>query len=70
MRHDLDPIALTPDQRRREVAALLAAGLLRLRDRAALSAPLGEQPGPENPRESGRDSLEVPAGTVLSVHSG
>jgi len=30
---------LTPDQRRRKIAAILAAGVLRLRARAALATP-------------------------------
>lgn len=63
--HD-DPAAMTPDERLRELASILAAGVLRLRSRAALPA----DPGPENLPESGQDCLEVPAETVLSVHTG
>jgi hypothetical protein len=40
---DLDPAALTADERLRELAALLASGVLRLRDRDALSARPGKQ---------------------------
>ena len=36
MRPDLDPDQLTPDERRQELAELLARGITRLRDRAAL----------------------------------
>lgn len=62
-----DPSFLTPDQRRSEVASILAAGVLRLRARAALA---GDDPGPENPPDSGLTCLEVPDETVLSVHNG
>ena len=45
MRPDLDPSLMTPDERRREVAAILAASLRRLRDRTALaSVPASENP--------------------------
>jgi hypothetical protein len=67
---DLDPATLTADERLRQVAALLAAGVLRLRDRAALPADPGEHPAPENPQENGQDSLEVLAHAVLTVHGG
>ncbi len=56
-----DPSSLTPDERFTEVARILAAGILRLYTRAALS---------ENPPESGSSGLEVPDETVLSVHNG
>lgn len=67
--HD-DPAAMTADERLREIASILAAGLLRLRDRSALLADPTEHPGPENPPESGQDRVEVPAETVLSVPTG
>ncbi|QDU28842.1 hypothetical protein ETAA8_39470 [Anatilimnocola aggregata] len=61
------PHDLTPDQRRLEVAQLLARGLLRLRQRRRLSG----NPMPDNiPLESSAEGLEVPAETVLSVHTG
>lgn len=66
--HD-DPAAMTADERLREVAAILAAGILRLRSRAALPD-LGKHSGPKNPPESGQDCLEVSGETVLSVHRG
>jgi hypothetical protein len=61
---------LTPDDRRHEVAAILAAGLLRLSARAALAADAGEHSAAENPENSGPTCLEVPAETVLSVPAG
>ncbi len=78
--HD-DPAAMTADERLREVASILAAGILRLRSRAALPddcltlrpLPEGEGRGegaPKNPPESGQDCLEVPGKTVLSIHTG
>jgi hypothetical protein len=67
--HD-DPARMTADERLREVAAILAAGLLRLRSRAALPIDPGQVPSPENPPETGQDRLEVRPETVLSVHAG
>ena len=63
------PSSLTPDQRRAAVANILAAGILRLHTRAALSE-ASELPGPEKPEDSATPSLEVPDETVLSVHNG
>lgn len=61
-----DAARLSPDTRLREIAAIMAAGILRQRQRAAL-------PG-ENSRknlvESSADGLEVPAKTRLSVRVG
>jgi hypothetical protein len=56
-------IELSPDpSRRKELAAIFAAAILRLRARAALASdPVS------NPAETG---LEVPATTVLSGHHG
>ena len=62
-----DPSLLTPDERFSEVAGILAAGVLRLHARAALS---GDDPGPEKPPNSGPAGLEVSEKTVLSVHTG
>ena len=67
--HD-DPAAMTVDERLREVAAILAAGILRLRSRAALPADPGQRPGEKNLPEFDQDCLEVSAETVLSVHRG
>ncbi|MGE0769287.1 MAG: hypothetical protein AB7L90_22825 [Hyphomicrobiaceae bacterium] len=66
MRPINDPSFLTPDERRSEVASILAAGVLRLHARAALPG----DPAPEKPPESGLSGLEVPDETVLSVHNG
>ena len=72
----------TPRDRFCEIAALLAVGVLRLRDRAAAAAaapltlhplPLGEGRGegaPENPQKTGNSCLELSSETVLSVHKG
>jgi hypothetical protein len=70
MRPDADPAFLTTAERFRELAGILAAGILRLRDRAALAADPGQVPGPENLPKTGPDGLEVPAETLLSVHTG
>ncbi len=61
-----DPTLLTPDQRREEVASILAAGVLRLHARAALS-PAGS---PQKSPELTSQRLEVSDKTVLSVHNG
>ena len=61
---------MTADQRRREVARILAAGILRLHARAALPAEPGELSSPKNPADSGQDGLEVSQETVLSGHTG
>jgi hypothetical protein len=58
---------LTPVERRSEVASILAAGVLRLRARAALP---DADPAPEKSQESGLTCLEIPDETVLSVHNG
>jgi hypothetical protein len=59
---------MTADQRLREVAAILAAGVLRLHSRAALSINPGQDRKPENSPKSAPDCLEVSGQTVLSVH--
>ena len=65
-----DPSSLTPDQRRAAVANIMAAGILRLQTRAALSDETSDLPGPKKPEDSATPSLEVPDETVLSVHNG
>jgi hypothetical protein len=65
-----DPSTLTPDERRAEVANILAAGVLRLSARAALPGDAPERSAPENPAESASSCLEVSDETVLSVHNG
>ena len=70
MRSFEDPDLLTPDQRLAEVASILAAGLLRLHTRAALSDNATDSSNAEKPAESGSPGLEVSDKTVLSVHNG
>lgn len=70
MRPDIDPDLLAPHERLREVAAILAAGLLRLRDRAAIGGERGEHPAPKKVEETGDSCLEVSDETVLSVDTG
>ena len=69
MRPAVDPTHLTPEDRFREVAAVLARGLLRLHARPAAACP-AEHLGPENSPDSSPNCLEVPGETVLSVHTG
>lgn len=66
MRPDFDSALMTPDERRREVAAILAAGLRRLRDRAALAS----VPAPENPSKTAEKPLEAVPENPLSVQVG
>lgn len=70
MRPELDPSILTPHDRLREVARLLATGVLRVLDRPAQAATLTDQPAPENLDGETRDCLELPGETVLSVRDG
>ncbi len=68
MRPFNDPALLTSDERRSEVANILAASVLRLRLRAALPEPTcPDLPPTEETRGS---CLEVSDETVLSVHHG
>ncbi len=67
---EADRIWLSDGHRRREVAGILAAGVLRLRSRAALPAVKHLDPGLENLPDSVPNCLEVSAETVLSVHTG
>jgi len=62
-----DPAAMTPEERRREVAAILARGVLRLR-RSAENAP-GSRPSrtPEKSSKRGREALDVGPRTSLHV---
>jgi hypothetical protein len=62
-----DPCFLTPDEHLCEVAGSFAAGILRLRARSALPPADSQQ---EILPESWPTCLEVPAKTVLSVHTG
>jgi len=63
---NVNPVSLSPEQRFRELAGILAAGLLRLesdRRSAAHSAA-------ENPPESGANCLDVPPDSSVTVHTG
>jgi hypothetical protein len=63
MRTAADSSALSPNERRHDLAALLAGAVLRLHARAAI-------PAPENHSNSDQDCLELPADPRLSVHTG
>lgn len=65
---DDDDIFLTPAARLYELAEILAAGILRLHVREALVADSDGDPT-ENLPKPGSARLEVPAETVLSVHT-
>jgi hypothetical protein len=65
-----DSDILTGDERLREIAGLLAAGILRLRCRAALPPAPAATPDPENPPNSSLNCLEVPRESRLNVHTG
>lgn len=56
-----DPSRMVADERRRELATILAAGVLRLRQRRAVEG---------RPLESTTARLDVPAQTVLSGRIG
>jgi hypothetical protein len=70
LRNNDDVGMLTDDERLREVARILAAGVLRLGARAALPPAAVQVPGPQFLPETGPNCLEVPPETVLSVHTG
>lgn len=55
---DTDPAAMTPDQRRQEIARILAQGMLRLRQVKATSGP--SQPS-NNSADFSQDCLDVGA---------
>ncbi|WP_439623635.1 hypothetical protein [Gemmata sp.] len=61
-----DPAALTPDDRLRELARLLAAGLLRL----ALPATYAANSGPAEPSEFRTNDLAVRGEKSVTVHAG
>jgi len=63
-----DDSLLTSDERRSEVASILAASVLRLAARAMLPGDAPELSAPEIPAESASSCLEVSAETVLSVN--
>jgi hypothetical protein len=65
MRPDVDSPSLTPEDRFREVAVLLAVGLLRLHARATAGRPDLEKSSNSSP-----NCLEIPGEIVLSGHTG
>jgi hypothetical protein len=65
-----DPAAMTPSQRRREIAAILARGVLRLRQCGKTSAGSGESRAPEEASESDRNCLERDATSSPPVPTG
>lgn len=62
-----DPVAMTPDQRRHEIAALLARGVLRLRERLPKAPGSSPCRTPEKSSESRLEGLDVGAKTSLHV---
>lgn len=66
----IDDYSLTSDERRSEVASILATGVLRLCARTLPATDVPSHSAPENPVESASSCLEVPAETVLSVPNG
>jgi hypothetical protein len=64
-----DPDDISPDQRLRELARILAVGVARLRQRRLLAGEPAEPP-PETAPKSAASCLEVSGETVLSVHTG
>jgi hypothetical protein len=69
MRPSDDDFLLSPDVRLRELAGILATGILRLFSRPAAAPADAEVPVPDS-EDSGSARLEVPDKTVLSVHTG
>jgi hypothetical protein len=66
MRPDDAPLSLSPEQRLRELARILARGLLRLHQ-SRISPPEADS---RNCEETGQNSLEVGRDPRLSVHTG
>jgi len=65
-----DPAEMTPNQRRREIAAILARGVLRLRQCAQTSPVSGESRTVEKASESGQDCLDEFATSSPHVPTG
>ena len=72
MRADSDPAEMTADERRHAVATILARGLCRLRDRAALETrtALPSEIPAEIPSEPAANPLETVGENPLSDHVG
>jgi hypothetical protein len=68
---EVDPIHLTPSERRAELAALLATGIRRLRDeRHSLAAPFDHHTTlhtPTIPQESQQNRLDLVVETSVTV---
>ena len=62
-----DPAAMSPSQRRREIAAIFARGVLRLRQATRRSSGSRPSRAPENSSESGRNCLDASAETSPHV---
>jgi hypothetical protein len=69
MRPSDDDFLLTPEARLRELAGILATGILRIRARH-VAMPANVETPADDPENSGSARLEVPEKTVLSVHKG
>ena len=65
-----DPAAMTPPQRRREIAAILARGVLRLRQCREKTHDSRPSRTVEKSSESGQDCLDEGAKTSPHVHAG
>jgi len=70
MRSIADPTSLTPDERRAELANLLALGLLRLRSRLALPPAGMSSAGFAAPEKDSVSGLEVSFPSGLSGPTG
>jgi hypothetical protein len=70
MRPSDDSAALTPDARFDELAAILAAGVLRLHQHAALACPGHVSSPPRNLPDLADHCLEAAPERRLSVHDG
>jgi hypothetical protein len=60
-----DPAAMTQSQRRREIAVILARGVLRVRESASTSANDATSPAGENAGDSCRTCLDGAPGVAL-----
>jgi hypothetical protein len=65
-----DPVLTIAQERLQDVAHILAAGIFRLRARAALSPPESTAPPTQNCTDSSSNCLELPAIPRLSVTHG
>jgi hypothetical protein len=65
-----EPIAMSSGERLSRVSEILAAGILRLRDRVALTAEHGPTLPTQNVQNSVRACLDVPSETSVTVHTG